>query len=172
MNKVPVVLFNDRAKAQPIRQRLTESGVNAEINDSPRLPMLWLVSGKGCGVRVEVPTEQLVRTERLLLDWDASEGLLRDAIRCPECHSLRVAYPQYAEHSLLTNLFMGLSAVIGLGEKDYYCQDCHFTWPKEGTRARGDRPHLAPYYFIEGIEQTGRVPQSHSRTPQEPRKAA
>jgi hypothetical protein len=65
-----------------------------------------------------------------------------------------VEYPQYARHSLLTNLAMGLLAEVGLVEKDYYCEDCHYTWPKQGMRARRNRSHTAPYYFIEGVEQT------------------
>jgi len=153
MNRLPIALFNDRAKAEPIRQRLIASGLDVEFNDSPRLPKLWFVSSSSAGVRLEVPPKQFEKGERLLLDWNEAEGALRDAIRCPECRSLRVDYPQYARHSLLTNLAMGLLASIHLLEKDYYCEDCHFAWPKEGILARRDRPHLAPYYFIEGIEQ-------------------
>ena len=73
MNKVPVVLFNDRAKAEPIRQRLIESGVTAEFNHSPKLSKLWLVSRERCGVRIEVPADQFVRAERLLLDWESED---------------------------------------------------------------------------------------------------
>src|SRR5215469_5950994 len=136
MNRVPIVLFNDRAKAQPIRQRLIESGFNAEFNESHGLHRLWFVSGASCGERIDVPAEQFARAEGRLLDWDESEGFLREAIRCPECHSLRVEYPQYAKHSLFTNLALGLLASVGLLEKDYYCEDCHFTWPKEGLQER------------------------------------
>jgi hypothetical protein len=50
---------------------------------------------------------------------------------------------------------MGVVAKVGLMDKEYYCEDCHFTWPKEGTRPRRHRPNMAPYYFIEGVEQTG-----------------
>jgi hypothetical protein len=154
MNRVPIVLFNDRAKAQTIRQRLIKSGLNAEFNDSPGLPKLWFVSRGTAGVRIEVPEEQFASAEQLLLDWDEAEGALRDAIRCPECGSLRVEYPQYAKNSLLTNLGLGLLASIGFVEKDYYCEDCHFTWPKQGVRKRRDRSHLAPFYFIDGVERT------------------
>jgi hypothetical protein len=172
MNRVPIVLFNDRAKAQPIRQRLIESGFNAEFNESHALRKLWFVSGASCGVRIDVPAKQFARAEERLLDWDEAEGSLREAIRCPECHSLRVEYPQYAKHSLLTNLALGLLASIGLVEKDYYCEDCHFTWPKEGLRPRRDRPHLAPLYFIDGIEQSNPPGKSPSTRPEEHRKAA
>ena len=56
---------------------------------------------------------------------------------------------------------------MGAMQKQFYCQDCHFTWPKEGTKARL-RPHMAPYYFIDGVEQTSLAP-AH---PEQPRQAA
>jgi len=172
MNRVPVVLFTDRARAQPIRQRLIESGLNAEFNDSPTLPKLWFVSRARAGVRIEVPEEQFGSAEQLLLDWDEAEGALHDAIRCPECGSLRVEYPQFAKNSLLTNLALGLLASVGFLEKNYYCEDCHFTWPKQGIRKRRDRSHLAPFYFIDGVERTKMAQQGNSDEAQERRKAA
>jgi len=51
----------------------------------------------------------------------------------------------------MTNMAAGVAAELGLVEKDYYCQRCHYTWPKDrGVQAR-KRPHMAPYYFIENI---------------------
>jgi hypothetical protein len=176
METIPLALFGDRKKAEPVQQRLVQAGFNASINDRPRLTCLWFESHDTAGVRVEVPADQFGNAEQFLLNWDAAEGALDQAIRCPECHSLRVDYPQYAKHSLLTNLGMGLLAQVGFVEKDYYCEDCHYTWPKEGTRARRDRSHLAPFYFIEGIEQTTLkhrgVQPSNSTLPEEHRKAA
>jgi hypothetical protein len=155
MVRIPVALFSDRAKAESIQMRLSGAGVRAEIHDELRLEKLWFVSKKtGCGLRLEVPSNQFERAEQLLLDWDTAEGAMREAIRCPECKSLRVDYPQFTRKSLLTNLAVGLAAEVGVVEKQYYCQDCHFTWPRGGTKPRRDRPHLAPYYFIEGVEQT------------------
>jgi hypothetical protein len=171
MNKA-VALCSNAAKAEPIQRRLEQAGVPAELKDGLGLERFWFVSKRGAGVRIEVSPDQFERAERLLLDWD-TEGALRDAIRCPECKSLRVDYPQYAQHSLLTNLALGLIAELGLVEKDYYCEDCHFTWPKEGTRPRRDRNHLAPFYFIDGVEQTtgSGQQQTSSRSPAD-RKAA
>jgi hypothetical protein len=154
MNKIPVALYGDRAKAQSLERRLVEAGFDATLNDNPRLRTLWFVSrGKG-DVRIEVPSEQFARAENCLLDWDAAEGALDGAIRCPECSSLRVQYPQFAQNSLLTNLAIGVLTELRAIEKHYYCEDCHFTWPREGYRARRNRPHSAPFYFIEGVEQT------------------
>jgi hypothetical protein len=115
--RVPVVTLNDRAKAAPIQRRLANAGIAAEINDE-LLEKLWFVSKEESDARIHVPMDQLERAQKLLLEWDASEGILREAIRCPECQSLQVHYPQFAHRSLIPNLMMGFLARIGLIEKE------------------------------------------------------
>jgi hypothetical protein len=154
MEWMPMALFNNPATAEQIRNRLVQAGFNARISERSWLQRLWFVRKGEAGISVEVPGDQFEKAENLLLEWDAAEGALREAIRCPECKSLRVQYPQFARHSFLTNFMLGLASALGVVEKEYYCEDCHFAWPKEGTRPRRDRPHLAPYYFISGVEQT------------------
>jgi hypothetical protein len=167
MNRMSIAHFHDRAKAEHIRQRLIEAGIPAEIHDELRLEKLWFASKAHSGVRLEVPANQFERAEDMVVDWDAKEGALRDAIHCPECGSLRVEYPQFTRKSLITNLAMGVAANVGLMEKEYYCEECHFTWPKEGTKPRRDRHNMAPYYFIEGVEQSGTRRQDEQREPTE-----
>jgi hypothetical protein len=150
---MPVALFGNRTQAEPAQQRLVQAGFAAEIVGEVPLQKLWFVSRRSAGVTLEVAAAQFEAAERKLLDWDAVDGSLRDAIRCPQCKSLRVEYPQFTRRSLLTNLVMGLAAGIGLVEKDYYCEDCHFTWPKEGNQPRRVRRHMPPYYFIEDVEE-------------------
>ncbi len=170
MNKIAVALYRDPSKAQALQRRLIEAGFDATLNDKPQLRTLWFVSREKDDVRVEVPCEQFARAENCLVDWSAAEGPLDGAIRCPECRSLRVQYPQYAQNSLLTNLAMGLLAELRALEKHYYCEDCHFAWPRDGYRARRNRPHSAPFYFIEGVEQTSL--NSSTEQENEQRKAA
>jgi hypothetical protein len=74
-----------------------------------------------------------------------------------------VDYPQFTRKSLLTNVAMGLIAELRLVEREYYCEDCHFTWPKEGNKRSAERPHIAPYYFIEGIAQRTGEAQEQSK---------
>ena len=172
MERLPVALFSRRSAAELVKNRLVQAGFDACTSEGSWLQRLWFVRKGEAGVTVEVPGDQLERAEKLLLEWDAAERVLREAIRCPECKSLRVQYPQYARHSLLTNFMLGLAAAIGLVEKEYYCENCHFTWPKEGLRARRDQPQLAPYYFVKGVEQTT-LPDSSLRSgTDEERKAA
>jgi len=170
MNRIPIAAFNHRSKAEPLHKRLVDAGVRAEIHDELRLEKLWFVSKPAAGVRIEAPADQFERARQLLLDWDAAEAALQDAIRCPECKSCRVDYPQFTRKFFIPNLVMGPLAALGIVAKEYYCQDCHYTWPKEGAKPSRVRPHMAPYYFIEGVEQTGL--QSQPPRPQATRQAA
>jgi predicted Zn-ribbon and HTH transcriptional regulator len=151
---MPVVIFNNRANAEPIARRLAEVGIPAEVHDELGLQKLWFASKENAGARVEVPAEKFEQACRRLSDWDETEGALRNAIRCPECRSLRVEYPQFTRKSFIPNLVMGFLAAVGQVEKQYYCYDCHFTWPKEGAKAPLHQEHGAPYFFIQGVEQT------------------
>jgi predicted Zn-ribbon and HTH transcriptional regulator len=158
MNRMTVATFNDRSSAEHLQRRMAEHGIKAEIHDELRLEKLWFVSKLTAGVRLEVPCNDFEKCEKLLAEWDSKEGALYAAIRCPECRSFRVQFPQFAHKSVIPNILMGFLASVGRVNKAHYCEDCHYTWPKEGSEPSKLRPHMAPYYFIEGIEQT-RSPQ-------------
>src|SRR5437764_13226470 len=117
MSKISIAIFPNRAGAEPIRDRLVQSGIQAELHDELRLEKLWFVTKPAAGVRIEVPAHQFERAWQLLREWDVA-GALRDAIRCPECKSLRVDYPQFTRKSLLTNVVMGLAAEVRLVDKE------------------------------------------------------
>jgi hypothetical protein len=144
MNTTFIATFSHRPDAEVYQGRLSKAGLSAELHDCTGIH----------GVRIEVPVEQFERAYQLMLDWDAAEGGVSGAIRCPECRSLRIEYPQYTHKSTLPNLLVGLLANIGAVPKEFYCHDCHFTWPKEGTKPSRARPNMAPYYFIEGVPQS------------------
>src|SRR5438105_2034393 len=152
MNTMTVGLFRNHAEAEPVERRLVRQGIKAEIKDHLWWETLWFVSKSSCCNHLEVPAGQFEAAETVLAELER-EGALQGAIRCPDCGSLRVDYPQFTRKSLLTNFFMGLGAELRLIEKNFYCEDCHFTWPNEGTRPSRMRPNMAPYYFIEGVPQ-------------------
>lgn len=160
MSWMAVALFNNRENAEAGGRLLAGEGFNPRVRGEGWLQVFWFVSKRAAGVWLEVPADQLERAKQRLLDLNGDLGVLRKAVRCPECGSLRVDYPQFARHSLLTNLALGVAAEVGLVEKEFYCEKCHYTWPKDGHKPRRNRPHLAPYYFIEGIEQTIQEPEA------------
>jgi len=146
-----VALFSSRSKAEPTQQRLVESGIPAEIHDELRLERLWFV-GRPPIVRLEVPAAQFERAYQKVVEW-SPQAAMSDVIRCPECCSLRIDYPLCSHKSVLPNLVVGFLATLGHVNTGFYCHDCHFTWPREGTQVARARPHMAPYYFIDGGEQ-------------------
>ena len=148
MNTIPIALFSSRREAESVQKLLAAAGVTARIQEESALQRLWFVSKKSAGVYLEVADAQFEEAEKLLAVLEA-KGALAHAAHCPQCKSLRVNYPQFARNSVMTNMAAGLAAEIGLVERDYYCEQCHYTWPKEQHTSH--RTHMAPYYFIEDV---------------------
>lgn len=152
MTRIRVALFPDHCAAEPARQRLAEVGIPARIHHEPGVARLWFVSTRNGGARLEVPAFYEEAAVKVLIEGDAATTLLGSAVRCPECGSLRVDYPQFTQKSLLTNLMLGVAAELRLLERDYYCEDCHCMWAKPEDKPRRARLHMAPNYFIEDGE--------------------
>ncbi len=143
MNTISIALFSRHLDADLIQRRLTDAGIPSQLHDCASMK----------GTRMDVPADQFEKAYALLQDWDKAEGGVQGSIRCPECKSFRVEYPQYTHKSALPNVLVGVLANIGAIGKEFYCHDCHFTWPKEGARPSPTRPDTAPYNFIEGVPQ-------------------
>ncbi len=170
MNRIRLALFPDRVEAAPIRDSLIKAGIPAEIHCERQMQRLWFVSKSAAGAPLEVPLHRWEEATKLLIEWDAVTGALQRAIRCPECGSLRVDYPQFTRKSFLTNLAMGLMAELRFVERQYYCEECHCMWSKRRTKpVRPGRAHQAPNYFIENVgedrlaAERGREGQSEPR---------
>jgi hypothetical protein len=150
MNWTSIATFKTKDGASPVCERLREAGLHPEIHGSDPLEKLWFVKKRECCVHVDVPSTEFERGEQMLIDLNEN-GMACDAIRCPECNSFRVEFPQFTRKSLLTNFFLGLAAETGLVEKDYYCEDCHYTWRPSDAKPAKPRDHMAPDYFVEGV---------------------
>jgi DNA-directed RNA polymerase subunit RPC12/RpoP len=141
-----IVTFKDCATAEPVRIRLLLAGLAAEVEAKDET-----------NAEITVPEDQFGRAQQLLLEWDkwdASEEILREAIRCPECGSFQVHYPQFVHRSFIPNLLLGLRSRIRLIDKEYHCDNCRYRWPKHGTKRSALYPKREPYCFVDGIEQS------------------
>jgi hypothetical protein len=148
MNTMPIATFKSPEGAQPVVDRLTKAGLHPRLGHAAMLEKLWFVSKPKCCVSLEVPANEFERSEQMLIDWD-DQGVLSDAIRCPQCGSFRVQYPQFTRKSNIPNVFLGLAAEVGVVEKDFYCDDCHLTWAGPEVKPAKPRKHMAPNYFVE-----------------------
>lgn len=155
METVTIATFNKEPEAEQLRQRLEGAEIHAQIHHESTLERLWFTATPVVRWRLKVNTADYGPATRLLQEWDKSDAVLRDAVRCPECGSSRVQYPQFTRKFFLPNL-IGLLATLGIVQRKFYCEECQFTWPKEGHKRSRVRPHSAPYYFIEGISHPGK----------------
>ena len=155
MNMVTVATFNEPSKAEPLKQKLEQSGIHAKICDESKYEWFWFVTRPVAGIRLKVHKKEFENARRLVREWDATDHVLHDAVRCPKCGSSRIEYPQFTRKFLMPNL-VGLASVMGIFDKEFFCQECECTWPKD-AKPQWPRKHGAPNYFIEDVPRTNPV---------------
>ena len=127
MEWVSVATFNEQEPAEALMSRLNGEGIPARIHDERRIQR-WFLAEPLASIRLQVERHQYADARRRLVEWHEAEGVLREAVHCPECGSAEVEYPQFTRKFILPSVGVFLST-LGFMEKQFYCQDCHFTWP-------------------------------------------
>jgi ribosomal protein S27AE len=130
MKGLPVATFNELEPAQALREQFTRAGIHASIHDESKLERFWFMSEPLAAIHVEVRQPDFLKARRLMTDWETSTPLLKAAVRCPECGSSRVEFPQITRKFLLP-VFEAVFMAMHLIPREYYCEDCHYTWPKD-----------------------------------------
>ncbi len=130
MKGLPVATFNELEPAQALREQFTRAGIQASIHDESKLERFWFMSEPLAAIHVEVRQPDFLKARRLMTEWEASTPLLKAAVRCPECGSSRVEFPQITRKFLLP-VFEAVFMAMHLIPREYYCEDCHYTWPKD-----------------------------------------
>ena len=128
MNMVTEATFNKPEEAEPLKKRLEAAGIRADIQDERKLQKYWFMSDTLAGVHLRVDRSQYENASQLLREWDASDGVLKNAVHCPACSSSRVEYPQFTRKFVSPGFYAVLCA-LHVFERKFYCEDCHFTWP-------------------------------------------
>jgi len=128
MNTVPLATFNELEPAQHLKQRLDQAGIPAAINDESRLERLWFISKPIAAIHVVVAQPEYLRAHRLVAEWDNAEGVLKNAMHCPNCGSTRVEFPQMPRKFMSPRL-LGFLLALRVVPKEFYCLDCHHTCP-------------------------------------------
>jgi hypothetical protein len=128
---VKIAAFNELQAAQAVAARLDAEGIAAVVHDESGQQkwQLWNLTPYA-HLLVQVPGDHEDRARDLLKTWAAGDASSLGAVRCPECASFNIEYPQFSRKTLLGALPAAM-ATAGLVEKEFYCQDCHFTWPAE-----------------------------------------
>lgn len=134
---ITVATFNDHAPAAALCHRLDEAGIPAQVFDESTTQRIWFLTKPKANQRVRVDKDNELRAEELIKEWDKQDGVLREAVCCPECGSSRIEYPQYSRRTAMT-FFFAILNVLHIIPRMYYCRNCHFTWAAEPLPPKPD----------------------------------
>jgi hypothetical protein len=142
-----VATFDEIDDARMCQEHLEADGFHALVHDEAQLQRYCFLVEPHASKKVQVPFEEFEQASRALAELDRLDHVLDHAVRCPRCRSSRIEYPQYTRWSSLPILIEGLIH-WELFPHEYYCQDCHYSWPRvEPPQCEGDilgRPERKP----------------------------
>jgi transposase-like protein len=147
---VTIATFNEPAKAKDLKARFHQAGLRADIHNEGPLQQVGFMSKPQANAKVMVEDNDFERAQSLMVEWEATDPVIASAlIRCPQCGSSRIEYPQMTRKFMIPALVAVLCA-LKIIPKEFYCQDCHFTWSNEQERTIGRLWHR----FFPGKEAT------------------
>jgi transposase-like protein len=145
---VTIATFNEPAKAKHLKERFQRAGLKADIHNEGHLQQVAFMSKPQANVKVQVDDDNFERAQNLMVEWETTDPDIASAIiRCPQCGSSRIEYPQLTRKAI-TPAMAGVLFALKIFPKEFYCEDCHFTWSNE------DQPMLARLWhrFFPGPE--------------------
>jgi len=145
---VTIATFNEPTKAKRLKERLQQSGLKADIHNEGHLQQVAFMSKPQANVKVQVDDDDFEQAQQLMVEWEANDPDIASAIvRCRQCGSSRIQYPQLTR-KFLTPAVASLLFALRIFPKEFYCEDCHFTWTNQEERAFGRFWHR----FFPGVE--------------------
>ena len=128
---VTIATFDDAAKAKHLKERFRQSSVRADVLTEGRMQAAASRADQHANVRVQVEEADFATAQNLMVEWEKSDPDIGAAIRCPQCGSPRIHYPQMARKFPFTTGLFGILLALKIIPKEYYCEDCQNTWSKE-----------------------------------------
>ena len=129
---VTIATFDDPAKAKHLKKRLQDSGLKADVHNEGRLQAVATMSTPHANAKVLVEEEDFPAANKLMTEWEETDPDIGAAIRCPQCKSPRIEYPQMTR-KFMTPWLASIMFALKIFEKEFYCVDCHYTWGKDGS---------------------------------------
>ena len=127
---VTIATYNEPAKAKRLKEKFQQAGVKADLHNEAGLQTYAFMSKPQANAKVMVTEQDFEAANKLMVEWEASDPEIGLAIRCPQCKSPRVEYPQLTRKFITPSIASVLFA-LRIFQKEFYCQDCHFTWTKD-----------------------------------------
>jgi hypothetical protein len=125
---VIIATFNEPAKARQVKRRFEDAGIKADIHNEAPLQEFGFMSKPQANAKVMVDDDAFEQAQSLMIEWESTDPDISAAlIRCPQCNSSNIEYPQMTR-KFLTPALVGVLCALKIIPKEFYCQDCHFTW--------------------------------------------
>jgi Zn finger protein HypA/HybF involved in hydrogenase expression len=125
---VTIATYNEQAKAKHLRERLEEAGVQADIVGEGAIQRVAFMSKPQANVKVKVEEKEFEKAQKLMREWEAADPEIGSAMRCPQCGSAEIEFPQLTR-KFLTPALASVLFALKIFPKEFYCQSCHHTWP-------------------------------------------
>lgn len=133
---VTIATFNEPAKAKHLKQRLQQEGVHADIHNEAQMQRVMLSGQPQANAKVMVEEKDFSKAQDLMVEWEQSDPEVGSAIRCPQCNSPRIQYPQLARRFPFVPGLFAILFALGIFQKEFYCEDCHYTWTNKEDVSR------------------------------------
>jgi hypothetical protein len=127
---VTIATFNEQVRAKHLRQRLEKAGVPADILGDGAIQRVAFMSRPQANVKVKVEEKDFEKAQRLMREWETADPEIGSALRCPQCGSSDIEYPQLTR-KFLTPALASILFALKIFPKEFYCHVCHFTWANE-----------------------------------------
>jgi transposase-like protein len=134
---VTIATFNEPAKAKNLKQRFQQAGLHVDVHNERHLQQVAFMSRPHANVKLQVDDKDFERAQSLMIEWEASDPDVAAAIiRCPQCASSAIEYPQMTR-KFITPAVASVLLACRIFPKEFYCEDCHFTWSVQEERTIG-----------------------------------
>jgi len=134
---VTIATYNEPAKAKRLKEKFRQTGVKADLHNEASLQTYAFMSKPQANVKVQVEDEDFERAQPLMTEWETSDPDIAAAmVRCPQCGSSSIQYPQLTRKAI-TPAVMSILFALRIFPKEFYCEDCHFTWTNKEERTLG-----------------------------------
>ncbi|MBV9009892.1 MAG: DUF2007 domain-containing protein [Verrucomicrobia bacterium] len=125
---VTIATFNEQAKAKHLRDRFQQAGVHADVLGEGAIQRVAFMSKPQANVKVKVEEGDFEKAQKLMREWESGDPEIGCAMRCPQCGSAEIEYPQLTR-KFLTPAIASVLFALKVFPKEFYCQSCHYTWP-------------------------------------------
>ena len=134
---VTIATFNEPAKAKELKTRFQKAGLRADVHNEGTLQAVGFMSKPQANAKVFIEDSDFERAQSLMVEWESTDPAIAAAlVRCLQCGSSRIEYPQMTR-KFLTPALVAVLCAIKIIPKEFYCEDCHFTWSNQQERTIG-----------------------------------